>query len=268
MSDYNPRYDKRWRHDRAQGIRRLTDAAPVADHIRRLNERGMTLRTIAAAAEVDFHAIRCILSGERRQTRTSTADRILAVQYHVPAFTDRPGVQPRVSATGTIRRLRALLALGWRYQDINSAGGCANARCLMRQGRWVEKATHDAVAKAYRELSGRQGPSSHTRTVALNRGYLSPAYWDDIDLDPEPELDNVHVLGRGREVDEVVVQRILDGDYSIAGDATKAERIEVVARWQALGRSLSSLEAATGWRPDRYRTPADVRRIIERSLAS
>ena len=50
--------------------------------------------------------------------------------------------------------------------------------------------------------------------------------------------------------DPVVIDRILAGDFTLAKTATKAERVEVVARWQG---ALNELERATGWRADRYR---------------
>jgi ParB family chromosome partitioning protein len=53
-------------------------------------------------------------------------------------------------------------------------------------------------------------------------------------------------------VDEVVVQRILSGSRQTA--ANGAERVEVVRRWRAAGRSLKSLELQTGWKVDRYIT--------------
>ncbi|MBA2952144.1 ParB/RepB/Spo0J family partition protein [Nocardioides sp. CGMCC 1.13656] len=50
--------------------------------------------------------------------------------------------------------------------------------------------------------------------------------------------------------DEVVVQRILDGQHNVA--ATPPDRVEVVHRWTASGRSLKALEEQTGWNVHRY----------------
>lgn len=52
------------------------------------------------------------------------------------------------------------------------------------------------------------------------------------------------------EVDEVLVQRILDGHYK--EKANPAEKREVLRRWTAGGRSAAELARFTGWRADRY----------------
>jgi ParB family transcriptional regulator, chromosome partitioning protein len=57
------------------------------------------------------------------------------------------------------------------------------------------------------------------------------------------------------EIDEVVVDRILSGDYKTL--ATRAEKVEVVRRWTAGGRSAAELARLTGWKTERYGTARD-----------
>lgn len=52
------------------------------------------------------------------------------------------------------------------------------------------------------------------------------------------------------EIDPVVVERILCGDYRLASN--RAERTEVCRRWIALGWSTTELKKATGWKVERY----------------
>lgn len=53
--------------------------------------------------------------------------------------------------------------------------------------------------------------------------------------------------------DEVVVQRFLDGHTNL--HATPPDRVEVVRRWVASGRSLRDLGIRTGWKVERYIRP-------------
>lgn len=84
--------------------------------------------------------------------------------------------------------------------------------------------------------------------MAKRRGYLPPLAWVDID-DPDESPD---LRVRDTAPDPVVIDRILGGDMSLARSATRAEKVEVVRRWVASGRSLTALEKATGWRAARY----------------
>lgn len=52
------------------------------------------------------------------------------------------------------------------------------------------------------------------------------------------------------EIDEVVVLRILSGEWRLRGNP--AEKAEVCRRWVATGRSLAQLAVLTGWKVERY----------------
>jgi hypothetical protein len=116
----------------------------------------------------------------------------------------------------------------------------------------IFRSTHEAIAAVYDDLStrtpqGRPQILARTRNRARRLGYLPPAAWDDIDLDPEPPT------AEPVDVDEVVVERILDGERL---EATQEEKAEVVRRWLAAGRPLAHLEAQTGWNGNRERLRA------------
>ena len=57
-------------------------------------------------------------------------------------------------------------------------------------------------------------------------------------------------------VDEVTVQRVLSGEWSLK--TTRAEKEAVAARWVAAGGSTSALAEFTGWRVDRYVHVRDI----------
>lgn len=52
------------------------------------------------------------------------------------------------------------------------------------------------------------------------------------------------------DVDEVVVERILNGDWRLF--ANPSERTEVCRRWVEAGRAMNELRRLTGWKTERY----------------
>jgi hypothetical protein len=158
-----------------------------------------------------------------------------------------------IDATGTKRRVQALVALGWTLREISEdAGGFTkNWSHLLLKQQVITSATAEKVDATFERLSMTvpTGPyRQRTRNRAARNGWLPPLAWNDID-DPRetPDLD---ALDDG-DLDPVVVERILSGDFRLK--ATAAERAEVVARWTG---SRAVLGRETGWNIDRYTTKA------------
>lgn len=92
----------------------------------------------------------------------------------------------RVPVTGSRRRLRALLAMGWRVVDI--ADAMRRDPHTVRQLIWgprptVTRATARLVVAVYDRLSMRFGPSVITAARAAVAGYALPLQWDDDSID-------------------------------------------------------------------------------------
>lgn len=89
----------------------------------------------------------------------------------------------RVAATGTQRRIQALMALGWSAEDVARELGWAHKRAVhrLRFVTFVYRSTHEQVAAAYERLSGTPGPNENAKRRALAAGYAPPLAWDDID---------------------------------------------------------------------------------------
>lgn len=180
--------------------------------------------------------------------------RAAARLYHkVRTLEAMRGLPRMVSSRGARRRVEALACLGWSSYDVAAELGNTGEwtrQVLMRDV--IFRSTHEAIAAVYDDLStrtpqGRPQILARTRNRARRLGYLPPAAWDDIDNDPEPPT------GEPVELDEVVVERILDGERL---EATQEEKAEVVRRWLAAGRPLAHLEAQTGWNGNRERLRA------------
>lgn len=174
-------------------------------------------------------------------------------RYEKRRLADQQLGRPRmVDATGTRRRLQALVAFGWTYPQIGEhlgVSGGAVYRLLTRTGP-VQRRVAAKVTTAYRTLAVTPPPAktrtekrnvAYARTVARQHGWPSPAAWDD-DIDDPSAAPRIDGDTHGTDVDPVVVQRILAGDWRLP--ATHAERVEVAQRWTG-GRN--ELERLTGW---------------------
>lgn len=163
---------------------------------------------------------------------------------------------PPVDATGTRRRVQALARLGWSTAELSRHLGRHRSYLLkVLRNDQLEAATVLTVRALYDELSMTWSTSStaaRTAADARSRGWAAPLEWDEHTIDDPTGVP----YSRGHRpvgVDEVVVNRFMAGDHSLA--TTAAERVLIVARWRADGRSLTELERITGWKALRYYTP-------------
>lgn len=95
-----------------------------------------------------------------------------------------------VDATGTIRRIRALHALGWPAHEIARRGPWTTGEAVLEiAGRArVQRTTAETVAAIYDDLCMTPGPSPWTRAHARRNGWAVPLAWDDIDNDEAPHV--------------------------------------------------------------------------------
>ncbi len=124
-----------------------------------------------------------------QRIRAETAAAILAVEPDAANL----GGAALVDATGTHRRLQALVAIGWSQAKLAARLGMtpANFAAMMRRGQ-VTASTARAAAAAYDELWNRPPPETdqrekiaavRARNHARARGWPPPLAWDDDQLD-------------------------------------------------------------------------------------
>ena len=245
------RWSKQYDLDRHRGIDRTLDATLTRHHIATLEGAGWSRRGIAGAAEVSPTAISRIANGQRT-IRRPIADAILALDPRsLPTKPSLHVTEPFVPRIGTVRRIQALLTLGWTHDAQHRASGVKTAVVLQQGGRWVSQNTHNQVAAMYRDLAHRTGPSAITRRRAAQLGYHSPLDWHDIDHDTEADIAETETVNSpDTDADPVVIARVLAGERI---PTNRAERFEIVARWPYTGRPYADLERL-GWKPERYRT--------------
>lgn len=88
-----------------------------------------------------------------------------------------------VDGTGTRRRLQALNAIGWDWHTLGArlSRGTSCVHAWATGDGNVHRTTRNLVAHLYRNLAGVPGPSDRARKAAARNGWLSPAWWDNID---------------------------------------------------------------------------------------
>jgi hypothetical protein len=198
-------YERNRRRQRAYGRQAYVDAEPVREHVRQLQAAGLGWKRIAALAGLDHSVVWKLIYGDRsrfdgpsKRIRPATAEKILAVR----ATLDNLGDTVPVDATGTRRRLEALVAIGWSKSKLADRLGMlpSNFGGVMQRGQ-LHAATVRAVRKLYDELWNVRPPeethrdkisASRARRYAREHGFAPPLAWDDDQIDdPDARPDGV-----------------------------------------------------------------------------
>lgn len=126
----------------------------------------------------------------------------------------------------------------------------------------------DALAEAVRPIAQAivtavDGNDAHRIKRLLNSLDTQELYAVIVVLAAHADVPIVDKPRRRYDVDEVVVRRIINGDWKLAADCTVGEKQAVLQRWHEAGLSVKDLERLTGWtRLDRVQA-----RAIERKSA-
>lgn len=197
MSTPSSSYRLRYAYDRANGVRRRVDATQTRHHLERLTTRGWTNRQIAIAAGLDPTTMSVIRSGRYAQVARHTAAAILAIRLDQ----DPPIPRGLTDATGTRRRLQALMVLGYPLPEIARQVGVSYFSLIQTaHGKWsaVRTPTAQKIARLYRRLHLTPAPPTRTaefvRNEAMEQGWVGPGAWDDID-DPACQPEAFEVTG-------------------------------------------------------------------------
>lgn len=181
----------------------LVPAAPVRAHVARLQAAGVGWRRIAELAGIGTGPMKKLLWGHRSRghgpstrVRPATAAAILAVRADLSS----PAAHAYIDATGTHRRLRALVSIGWSQRRLADALGLtrSNFGAMMTRTQ-VRGATARAVADLYEQLWNKTPAAanrweetgiSYARRYAAEHGWPPPMAWDDDTIDdPDATAD-------------------------------------------------------------------------------
>ncbi|MER6778419.1 MULTISPECIES: hypothetical protein [unclassified Streptomyces] len=225
----------------------FVDAAPVRAHINSLRAAGAGTGSIAQAAGVTAATIARILysrQGQNATVRTQSAAAILAV---TPDSCSTPD-SARIDATGTRRRIQALVAAGWSFTALESEMGIHNRHLgALARTTHVSAGIARKVRGAYKRLvqttPERAGVSSQAqalaRRVARREGWHGPLAWDDID-DPaaRPEVTAPYTPPAGNGRDSM---RMVDLEHLLSLGESEASIAKQVGASEAYIHDLAVL---------------------------
>lgn len=244
---------KRYRLRQLTGEKAYVDATPIRTHLGTLFGAGWSLNSVAGVSGVPASTLSKVHRGEQLTCRAASIAKVLAVDPdQIADRTNLDGRQPFVTKVGVVRRIQALLYLGWTHEAMRAHSGLRTAIVMHQKGHRVTRSTYDTVAAMYRELCARPGPSAATAARARRLGYVGPLAWHNIDRDAAPnaaDLDDVDEL-EDDYLDDAAIDRRMGGENSIR--LTKHEAAELVRRWHAAGRPLNECERVTGINPYRH----------------
>jgi lambda repressor-like predicted transcriptional regulator len=232
---YHKAWEVGYQRDRAAGRRRYVDAEDTRARLAGLLESGVPLRAVARAAGLSGTGVAAIVDKSRRSVQRATADRVAQVTLREVSCGQAGGHVPRV---GAVRRVQALLAMGWRHKDLAAAGAQHTAGLLCGDGDLVTAQRWRQVRDVYEALSMAPGPSARTRARAHALGYAPPLAWDEETIDdPAARPQGQARRGTGPDVvDAVAVDRAVGG-VGVVPPLTVAERREAVRALAAAGVS-------------------------------
>src|SRR5690606_14308125 len=103
---------ERARRAKAGQLQEFVPAIIVVPRIMQLTREGWTYADIEAVSGVSVPSISRIMRGVTTRVERETADALLGTR---PGMRERAPEPRKLDATGTVRRIRALVAAGWTF---------------------------------------------------------------------------------------------------------------------------------------------------------
>lgn len=176
-------YRKRLAADRQLGRPRRLPAGPIARHVRKLNQLGMTLPSIAASAPCSRSVLLRLLDGSQPSVSTAVAGRILAVSPQLDSTAS-------IGALGAARRIQALMSAGHTLKAISRKSGVSKdvlSGLALGERKRLRAGTFQKIDAAYRALADTPAapgaPATRARNQAAAYGWFAPDAW-------QGEIDN------------------------------------------------------------------------------
>ncbi|MER7788584.1 hypothetical protein [Streptomyces sp. NPDC097640] len=174
--------------NRHLGVANRLDPTLARQHLAKLRQT-MSWVHIAEISGCSAAHLRNIAVGRMPQINRQTHEKIMAVQ---PAERRDSGFY--IDATGSIRRVRALMAIGHSQHAIADAAETATCRIwLLAQGQpTMRQKLADKIEQAYKQLAHTPGTSTRARSMAAAGDWRDPLWWEDmggIDDPQAPEHD-------------------------------------------------------------------------------
>jgi transcriptional regulator with XRE-family HTH domain len=211
--------ERQRRHNRLRAYGRelatsRVPAGPIRQHVLSLLDTGAGLERIADLAGVPRSALLDLKFGRRGRQYDGKDREILTVADEhatkILALT-MDDVDPLIHASrGTVRRLRALVAIGWTQTELAELMGMSVgnfSHLILGLRPRVRKPTAARAAQLFTSMwtATRTGAwADNARRIAAARGWVGPLGWDDIDGDPEPVIVEDSAQTKGQRIIEDV----------------------------------------------------------------
>jgi lambda repressor-like predicted transcriptional regulator len=232
-------YDKRRRFLNQTGRTLMVDTAPVAAHLRGLFSAGAGWIQLAAVSGCSTSTMHNLLTEQNPRCRRVTANKILAIQPGDAIPNHRS-----IPATGTIRRVRALMTLAHTCRAISQACRIDHSTLsdlLAERLDSVSLGLANRVDDGFRALSRTTGASARSRNRATRERWAPPGAWDDDTIDnPDAHPDWTGHCGTDRGWWIHSLEKIPHCQpCETAHQQWKTERahLDSRTRWSELGRA-------------------------------
>lgn len=242
---YNKAWEVGYARDRAQGRRRYVAAADTRATLQELIDQHVPIRAIARASGLSDTAVANIVDGRHEQVQRHTAFRIGSLTLN-DVYAQASGNVPSV---GAVRRVQALMALGWRKADLQ-AEGIPSGQLITRSRDLINVEAWRQVRDIYDRLSMAPGPSDTARDRAAARGYAPPLAWDDETID-DPRATPQHRASGDARIDSAAIDRaVASGSSGTPCDTdlplTQEERVAAIRQLSAQGSSDAEIAQTFG----------------------
>ncbi|MDV6284969.1 hypothetical protein [Rhodococcus jostii] len=167
----------------------------MREHVQQLRDSAMSNPAIAAAAGVALSTVRSLLAGRGGARDTGPSKRVfgtVAASLLAVAVPERGAVVAatadgcQVDATGTRRRLRSLVAAGYRQVELADRLGWPKdtvSRVVAGRAAKVTARHHRDVEALFLKLQLVPGESVRARERARRNGWALPLQWDEGTID-------------------------------------------------------------------------------------
>lgn len=230
---------------------KFVDAGPVREHVEMLRKAGLGKRRIANLANVKADTVAHLRNARKGRPQPSArvlrevADAILAIAIPSTPF-ETAAPNRLVDATGTIRRLQALVAIGHPQNQLAERLGLTpgnfgrtlhTPQCTARRAR--------EIAALFAELETVPGPSELARKRAARLGWPLPFQWDDDAIDdPDATPESVRRTRATALADRRTETAEQIEDLTAAGKSTKEIALQLGLSHRTIERRLKDRKSA------------------------
>lgn len=223
-----------------RGVPNRVPAGAAQAHIALLRET-LSWTDVSSLTGCSAAHLREIATGRRTVINRLTQDKILAAR---PSGDLSGGLY--IDATGSARRVRALMAIGHPQRVIGAHARTTQYRIgWLAMGQPLMRAKCAAkIAAAYEELADVRGTSTRARNMAARAGWPDPTWWEDWGHLDDPEFDpaTAEQPQRGRTW-------LTDEISHLAGCGVSTRKIAAqVGRTEKYVRQVITGERGPGWR--------------------